>query len=177
MKRVLMALACVTFTAAAFGQLPTPDPKMKDLKPFLGNWQCKGELFTSEEFGPGHPVVGTAKDSTALGGFFIEVHWVEKKTSKSPMPYDDKIFLGYDAGSKMFTLISLDNTGSSESASSSGWNGDDIVYEGPVHGGPAVVTARDTFHKGKNEMHHTFTLQQKDGSWKKIEEDHCTLAK
>lgn len=177
MKRVLMALACLVFAAAAFGQMPTPDPKMKDLKVFIGSWNCKGDLFTSDEFGPGHPVVASIKVSTVLGGFFLEAQWVEKKTTKSPYPYDDKFFFGYDVGSKMFTLISLDNTGSSESASSSGWNVDEMIFEGPVHGGPAVLTSRDTFEKGKNKMHHTFSLQQKDGSWKKIEEDRCTLAK
>jgi hypothetical protein len=52
-----------------------------------------------------------------------------------------------------------------------------MQFEGPIHGGGPTLTARDTFtKKGTNQMRHTFTYKEKDGSWKKVEEDTCKRA-
>ena len=44
--------------------------------------------------------------------------------------------------------------------------------------GTATLTVRDTFTKnGTTKMGHTYSVKEKDGSWRKIEEDDCTRAK
>jgi hypothetical protein len=178
MKRVLMALVCLLFATALFAQMPAPGPELKELKPFAGNWTCKGELLTSPEYGPGHPEVATVKGSWTLGNFWMLVHFKETKTAKSPYPYDAMIYLSYDGELKKFIFGSLDNTGSYETAQADGWNADEMVFEGVNHSGSATMTARDTFtKKGTNSLSHLFTIKDKDGSWRKIEEDHCTRAK
>jgi hypothetical protein len=177
MKRLLMAIVCLTVAAAAFGQVPKPAPELHKLEPLIGDWKCTGELFTSEEFGPGHPVVSTVTGIWTLGGFWLEMHFAEKKTEKSPEPYDALIFLSYDNEIKRFVFGSVDNTGSYETAQAGGWQGDVITFEGPIHTGNKTLTARDQFRKtGTTEIFHTFTLKVGEG-WKKIEEDRCRRAK
>lgn len=177
MKRLLMAIVCLTVAAAAFAQAPKPGPELQKLEPFIGQWDCTGEVFTSQEFGPGHPEVATVSAKWILGGFWVELHFAEKKTAKSPEPLDVLNFLSYDNEIKKFVLGSLDNGGGYETAQADGWQGDLITFEGPIHNGTKTLIARDTFRKtGTTEIYHTFTIKVGEG-WKKIEEDRCRRAK
>lgn len=174
MKRISMGIVCLLFAASAFAQMPKPSPELKQLQPFIGSWDCKGTLYDSPEFGPGHKLVSTVESKWILGGFWVSVDFRETKTKVAPEPFHGMIFLGYDGEVKKFVLGAIDNTGSGETASSNGWDGDVITFEGPQHTGQATITVRDTFtKKGKSGLDHTFTLKDKDGSWRKIEEDFC----
>jgi hypothetical protein len=177
MKRALIALVLTTLATSALAQAPAPDPKTKELQPFVGDWKCTGQVFESA-FGPAHPEVATVTGKWILGGLWLQIDFKETKTAKAPMPYHGLIFLGFDQELKQFVLGSVDNLGGYETAAGSGWNGDEMSFEGPIHAGGTTLTARDTFtKKGGNEMSHSFAYKEKDGSWKKVEEDHCKRAK
>lgn len=178
MRRLSMVVVCLLFATVLSAQMPKPGPELKALEPFIGTWDCKGELFTSPEFGPGHPEVAVITGKWTHGGFYVDVHFKETKTAKSPEPYDANIFLGYDGEIKKYVFGSIDNTGTYETAQATGWDKDVMTFEGPIHTGAATFTARDTFtKKGTTGMSHLFSLKEKDGSWRKIEEDHCTRGK
>jgi hypothetical protein len=178
MKRALIALVCLAFATGMFAQMPAPSPELKQLKPFAGSWTCKGEILNSPEYGPGHPEIATVKASWTLGNFWVSGNFKEIKTAKSPYPFNGMMYLGYDGEIKKFVFVAVDNTGSYETAQSEGWNGDEMVFEGVTHNGSTTMTVRDTFtKKATTELNHTFTMKDKDGSWRKIEEDHCTRAK
>ncbi len=88
------------------------------------------------------------------------------------------MLLGYDGEIKKYIFGSVDNTGSYEAARAGGWDKDVITFEGPIHTGTATFTARDAFtKKGTSGIGHVFSLQERDGTWRKVEEDHCTRAK
>lgn len=178
MKRFSMALVCLLFAAGLFAQMPKPAPQLKELQPFIGSSDCKGELFASPEFGPGHKIVATVTGRWILGNFWVEADFKETKTKAAPMPFHGLIFLGYDGETKQFALGSVDNTGSYEVAGSKGWEGDVMTFEGPQHIGTATLTVRDTFTKiGTTKMNHTYSVKDKNGTWRKIEEEQCTRAK
>lgn len=178
MKRLSMALVCLLFAASLFAQMPKPAPQLKELQPFIGNWDCKGELYNSPEFGPGHKIVATVSSKWILGNFWVSTDFKETKTKVAPEPFHGLIFLGYDGERKEFALGSLDNLGSYETAGATGWVGDTMTFEGPQHTGTETLTVRDAFTKsGTTKMSHVYSVKGKDGSWRKIEEDHCTRAK
>lgn len=177
MKRSSIALVLITLATTALAQAPRPDPRLKELQPVAGNWQCTGEVFPSP-FGPAHPEVGNVDGHWMLGNFWLSLHFKETKTAKSPVPYEISMFLGYDSELKKLVLGSVDNTGAYETAQSDGWKGDVLTFEGPSHGAGMTIVSRDTFTtKGPNVLSHSFLYQEKDGSWKKVEEDHCTRTK
>src|SRR5213595_3216498 len=140
MKRLSMVPVCLLFATALFAQMPKPGPKLKELQPFVGAWDCTGQLYDSPEFGPGHPELATVNGRWILGNFWVEVDFKETKTAKAPEPFHGLIFLSYDGETKNFVLGSLDNTGSYETAAASGWSGDVMAFEGPTHTGMATVT-------------------------------------
>lgn len=68
---------------------------------------------------------------------------------------------------------SIDNMGSYATSQSPGWQGDKLVFTGPMHGGGTTTTARDIFTKaGKNEMHHESEMEDK-GKWTKLDQETC----
>lgn len=174
MKRSLIVVVCLLVAASALAQMPKPAPELKELQPFVGTWGCTGKLYDSPEFGPGHELRSTSEARWILGGFWISVDFKETKTKVAPEPFHGMIFLGYDGEIKKFVLGSIDNTGGGETATSGGWEGDMMTFEGPLHTGQATLTVRDTFtKKGKTQLDHSFSVKEKDGSWRKIEEDFC----
>jgi len=167
MKTRILAVALCLVTAAAFGQV---NPKVKDLQPFIGTFQCTGTAFASE-YGPEHPTTATVTGSWALGGAWVQIHYVEKKTAKNPHPYEVIALWGYDA--KMFVAGSFDNMGGYGSSQSPGWQGDKLIFTGPMHGGGMSSNARDTFTKvGTNEIDHEGAMEVK-GKWVKLDSEKC----
>jgi hypothetical protein len=92
MKTLTLVMIFCLMTAAAFGQT---NPKLKELEPFVGTWQCIGTAFASP-FGPEHPTKATVTGAWILGGAWLEIHYAEAKTAKNPHPYDVRGFYGYD---------------------------------------------------------------------------------
>jgi hypothetical protein len=172
--RTLMVVVCLALTVSALAQMPAPDPKLKELQPFAGRWSCTGENFPSP-FGPAHTFNAAVAAHWTLDNYWMQVEFREAKTTAMPMPFTAIIYITWDAGQKAFALGSVDSTGAYETALGSGWSGDVLTFEGPLHGGGMTMTARDTFTRGgTTKMTHVFTVKQPDGSWMKVEEDHCT---
>jgi hypothetical protein len=169
MKTRFLILGLCLVTVAAFGQT---NPKLKELQPFVGTWQCTGTAFASP-WAPEHPTTATVTGAWILGGAWLEIHYKEAKTAKNPHPYEVRAFDGYDEQPKALVAGSLDNMGTYSTAQSPGWQGDKLVFTGPMHGGGGTMNARDIFTKvGKDEMHHESEIEEK-GVWKKLDKEVC----
>ena len=168
MKIRILVLGLCLVTVAAFGQ---NDPKKKELQAFAGTWQCKGTAFASP-WAPEHPTRASVTGTWVLGGQWMEVHYWETKSTKNPHPIDVKIFYGYDAEPKMLVGGSVDNMGGYATQQSAGWEGDKLVFTGPMHGG-MTMNSRDTYTRvGDKEIHHMGEMEEK-GVWKKLSEEIC----
>ncbi|MEA2338249.1 MAG: hypothetical protein QOE82_2256 [Thermoanaerobaculia bacterium] len=110
--RMLAVVVCLVITMAAFGQ---SNPKLKELQPFVGTWQCTGVTFASP-MGPEHPTKGNVVGSWILNGSWVEVRYTETKTAKNPQPYAVRMLLSYDEQPKAFVSGAVDNTSSPKSA-------------------------------------------------------------
>jgi hypothetical protein len=169
MKIRMLAVVVCLVSLAAFGQ---SNPKLKELQPFVGTWQCTGTTFASP-MGPEHPTMGHVTGEWILAGTWVEVRYTETKTAKSPHPYAVQMMLGYDAQPKAFVSGAVDNMGAYSTAQSPGWTGDKMTFTGPSHGGGATMNSRDIFTKvGANEIRHETEIEMK-GKWVKADQESC----
>ncbi|HEV7485595.1 MAG TPA: DUF1579 family protein [Thermoanaerobaculia bacterium] len=169
MKTRMLAVVVCLITVAAFGQ---SNPKLKELQPFIGTWQCSGTTFASPQ-GPEHPTQATVTGTWTLGGTWLTMHYTETKTAKNPHPFDLIDMWSYDEHAKLFVSGFADNTGGYGTAQSPGWQGDKLVFTGPLHAGGMTMNTRDIFIKvSKNEIGHEGEFEDK-GTWKKLDKEVC----
>jgi hypothetical protein len=169
MKTRILAIALCLVTVTAFGQ---SNPKMKELKVFVGSWHCTGVAFASP-WGPEHPTKATVHGSWILGGAWLEIHYAEMKTAKNPHPFDVMSFWSYDEQPKAFVAGTIDNMGGYAAAQSPGWDSDRLTFTGPTHGGGVTMNGRDIFTKvSDNEIHHESEIDDQ-GTWKKTDQETC----
>ena len=144
--KAAIALAAVLAAAPAFAQQATfTDPLVDHL---AGKWVLTGRMDKGE----------VTHDITAewvLAHQYLELHEVsrEKNADGSPV-YQATVFIGWDAGKKIYDCVWLDDYGSI-STQSLGYakpDGDRIAF---------VFQDRDD----PGSFHTTFTWHAKDGTW------------
>jgi hypothetical protein len=163
---ILLMLATASFAQSAADQL-------KSLNGFAGTWKCTGTAFATD-MGPEHPTSATVTGKWVLGGKWLEMRYTEEKTKKNPMPFSVVGYWGWDEGQKKLVAGSIDNMGGYAVQGSSGWSGDTLIFEGPVHMGPTTPNGRDTFTRsGKDKITHSFAIPDNAGGWKKFDEEIC----
>jgi len=169
---ILPLVVFITAAAIAAGNEKAPS-KLRELDYLGGDWQCKGTAFA---FGdqPKHAVVAIVKGTWILNGMWLDMHYNETKTTANPHPFDVRGFFGYDPEKKKLVLGSLENDGGYSTESSSGWEGDSIVFTGPNHMGGMTANGKDTWTKiSKTKLTYSFEIEDK-GAWTKLIEETCT---
>ena len=188
--RMTAFLAAITFAAASpFASAegaqekaapasmtpPKPAAELEQLKYFEGTWNCTGKAFASPE-GPEHANKGTATIKLDVDKFWYAVRYEEQASKNSPRPTKLAAFWGYQAATKSFVAASFDNLGNSALESSKGWDGDKLVWTGPMVG-RRNVAIRDTFtKKGDAELVHLGETRPAKGDWTKLDEETCKKA-
>jgi hypothetical protein len=172
------ALAALVVTPALFAEdkpksPPKPAPEMSQLDYLVGTWHCSGKAFASP-MGPEHATEGVAHAQMALDGFWLVIHYDETKTAASPMPYHLLQVVGWDSAQKAFDSVCFDVFGATCNQTSSGWKGDNLIFEGTALWGGQKMGARDTFTKvSATEMKHKGEMQGADGKWMTGDEETC----
>jgi hypothetical protein len=157
--------------ATAFAQSATD--QLKTLSPFIGTWKCSGKTFASE-MGPEHSTTATVTGKWMLNAKWLEMRYTEEKNSRNPNPYAVVAYWGWDEGQKKLVAGSFDNQGGYAVATSEGWSGDTLVFEGPSHMGAMTMNSRDSFTRnGDNQISHSFLTPDNAGGWKKFDEETC----
>lgn len=189
---MLRHLICAAVAAAALTSMAaTAKDEMKSAAPapmampaelaqldfFVGNWQCSGKSFASP-MGPEHATTASVHAAKAVGGRWVHLTYDENKTAANPMPFHAAVYMGYDGSQKKFVQYCLDVAGGHCSMSSTGWNGDVMVFEGTSNGDAGESGARDTFtKKGANQVTHMGEMQGTDKQWMKTDEETCHKGK
>src|SRR5947209_17047776 len=126
--RYAPALLSLALTMSVFAA----DPALKQLDVFAGTWQCKG---TQTFNGKTVHYTGSETGTWVLDGQWLDVHVTQVKTKENPTPLNGRAYMGYDAGSKKYYSTWVDNTGGSENAEFTGWQGNKLTMEGTLHMG------------------------------------------
>jgi hypothetical protein len=152
-------------------QMPKPAPEMSQLDFFEGTWNCQGKTNASP-FGPAGSMTSTARIQDDLGGFW-QSGSIKGMMANMP-PFEGVFHTTYDPKAKQCVMLWVDNMGGWARSTSSGWQKDQIVYEGEGHmPGQAAMRSRDTFTRSGASMKHVWEMQM-DGKWMVLGEEACT---
>src|SRR5262249_23754605 len=159
--------------APAAMEAPKPPAEVAQLKFFDGSWTCAGTANPSS-FGPGGKTTSTVRSHTDLGGFFQS--GVIKGSGGGMPPMEGMFHMTYDPGMKQYVMLWVDSGGGRGQETSSGWEGEKIVFSGEMIMGTQKMTMRDTFAKGSaGEMKHSYEAQV-DGNWTPMGDETCKKA-
>jgi len=168
---VKLILPALLIAATSFAQTGTD--QLKTLSGFVGNWKCNGKAFASE-MGPEHSTSATVNGKWTLNARWLEMRYNEDKNSKNPNPFALVAYWGWDEGKKKLVAGSVDSMGGYAIQETSGWNGDELAFEGPSHMGSMTMNTRDVFtRKSDSEITHAGYVADATGGWKKLDEETC----
>ena len=176
MKRVFLPLIALVLTASsvlAADAPPGPNPKLKELQYFAGNWSCKGTSYAFMGM-PEHKTSASVEASWTLNNYWLTIYYHENKTAINAYPMAVRVFWGWDEQVKKFASGSVDDMGSYNIQNSPGWDGDKLTFDGDSHGGGATMKLRDVFTKvSATKLEHMSEVEM-DGKWTKVDEETCT---
>jgi hypothetical protein len=149
--------------AAAAPPPPAPKPaaELDQLKYFEGTWKCAGKQ-PAGPFGPEHDYKSSFKMKKDVDNFWIGLEYEQKKSKVHPVPIKAKGFVGWDSVAKKFVTIGVDNTGGWITESSTGWEGDKLVFSGDGSMMGQKVSFRETYAK-KSDKAFLWTGEMKLG--------------
>jgi uncharacterized protein DUF1579 len=178
MKKLLLGSALILVSAAfALAQEGPPKPaaELAGLKYFAGSWSCSGDA-PAGPFGPAHKTQSSLMLKSDLDGFWYAGTMTEMKTASNPHPVKGMLHLGYDATSKQFVQVWVDNMGAWATQMSPGWQGETLVFSGDQTVMGEKAMARDTLvKKSDTEFTHKFELTMK-GQTSTIIDETCKRA-
>ena len=166
------AAAAVVMAAAAQAQemMPKPAPEMSQLAFFQGDWTCAGKMLETP-MSPAGAMTGTASIKTDLGGFYQTLTMTGNMPNMPP--FHGTAHTTWDPAAKQFVMFWFDSMGGWSRATSSGWKGDVLVYEGEGQMGTMPMKGRDTFTKNADgSFKHTWDVDM-GGKWVPMGEETC----
>jgi len=176
MKKILLpviVLALAASTVLAADAAPGPNPKLKELAYFAGNWQCSGTGFAFMGL-PEQQTPAMVEAAWILDGYWMSMRYHENKTAINAHPVDVRISWGWDDQVKKFASGSVDNMGTYMIQYSPGWAGNKLNFEGDMHSGGGTMKVRDVFTKvSATKVEHMSEVEM-NGKWTKLDAETCT---
>ncbi|PYQ23041.1 MAG: hypothetical protein DMF81_10035 [Acidobacteria bacterium] len=171
----LVLVGAVSMGLAQPAAPPRPAPELAQIKFFAGTWSCEGNVPASP-MAPARKTRTTVAVHADLGGFWYSGTVREEKTAENPHPISGMFHETYDPANKQFMMLWVDNMGGWATETSSGWDGDKIVYTGEGVMAGQKIPGRDTFvKKGPAELIHTAEMSM-NGQWMTMVEESCKKA-
>jgi len=157
--------------AAAGMPVPKPAPEMAQLKPFDGSWSCEGMMPAGPQ-GPAQKTKTTVKSHVGMNGF-----WQVGTVTMAAPPMEGMFHITYDAGQKQYVMVWVDNMGGYSQETSTGWDGDKMVFTGEGSMMGQKQQARDTFTKTNDgsSFKHASEVQM-NGQWTSMGDETCHKA-
>lgn len=157
---------------------PQPNPALKQLQLFAGNWQCTGTDFGGPGGPPDRATAAKVTASWELGNYWLNLRYEVQGDASNPTPLVTDEHWGYSEFSKQLMMIGVESFGGYFTEfSDGGWTEGKLVFSGYTVRMGKKVASRETFtHKGANELHHVGEHKSGSGVWHKIDEEACTRA-
>jgi hypothetical protein len=113
MRTLIALVVAACFSGTAFAQQPNqpakPDPELKKLAVYVGQWRYEGE-YKPGPLGPAGKATGDATGEMILRGFFLEWRWKEQGTTVETRGFE---ILRYDPVNKNYASSAYGDDGSS----------------------------------------------------------------
>ena len=167
----LAVLSAVPTAFAQGAQPPRPPKEMAQLKAFQGAWLCHGNV-PAGRYGPARKTASTIKIDGDLDGMWFSGRIGDLPSKGNPHPFKGVVHMGYDALAKNYVMLWIDNTGGRATQTSSGWEGDKMVWLGDGSMEGKKIAARDTFTRKGADLQHLGELQM-DGKWVVVQDELC----
>ena len=127
---------------------------LQDLAFFVGKWQANGTFFATPT-SPQKPIAMTTDVTFELGGHWLVQRTEEQPTPENPSPLSVIYIWGYDLTSQQFIASWFASNGGRATQTSSGWNGDQLVFLGEMTIAGQTFPLRSTFiKKGENTFYY-----------------------
>jgi hypothetical protein len=155
---------------------PKPAPELDAMKGMEGTWKCTGKAAANPMMGPEHATAATLKVKRDLDKFWYVARYEGKKSKTDPMPWKGADHWTYDAAMKKWARLLVDNMGGWMVATSSGWVGDKMVFEGEANGGGMKMGFRQTFTKKSDKEMGAMVemaMDPKRTKWTQVHEETC----
>jgi hypothetical protein len=146
MRTTCLAVAGILLCASAFAQQATFNDPLVDR--LAGKWVLTGQMDKG-------PVTHDITAEWVLAHQYLEINEVSREKNKDGSPvYQAKVFIGWDAGKKIYDVVWLDDYGSISTQS--------LGYATPSGNSLAFV-----FHNRDDSggFHTTFTWHPEAGTW------------
>ena len=142
------------------------------MKVLEGTWHCDGRAPAGPT-GPEHAYKSTWKFKRDLDNFWWAAEYQQTKAKSNPVPMKARGYLTYDAASKNFVMLGVDNTGGTSSEVTTGWTGDSVTLAGDANLGGKKIPFREVItKKGTHEF--TWRGEMRMGpDWVTLGEDRC----
>lgn len=128
-------------TKAAPMAMPKPAPEIAAaFKAMGGTWRCDGIIMGGADMSTEIKTKGTMKSKMDLDGFWIVASFSE--TKKGGFKLVD--YSSFEPTTKKWTRIMTDNMGGHEVTTSTGMNGNKMVWEGTANGMGMSMKSRHT---------------------------------
>jgi hypothetical protein len=151
--------------------MPKPPAELKQLAIFDGNWTCSGE-GKMDPNAPPQKTASTVKAHRGMGGFWQ----VGTVTMTAPHAFEGMFHTTYDPGQKQYVMVWVDSMGGYSQGTSSGWEGDKLVYTGEGTMMGEKMPMRDTFTKNADGSFKHMGEAQMKGQWTSMGEETCKKA-
>lgn len=157
---------------------PKPAAELDNLKPLIGTWNCDGKAPASP-MGPAHEYKSVNTFKWDLDNFWAAHSRDVKKSKENPMGFAGKGWTGWDGSAKKLVFAGADNHGGWISLTSTGWTGDNMVFEGDAFGMHGKHKVKLTFMKGKtpNEVSVEFAMADDKGAFMPPMTESCKKGK
>jgi len=168
--------------AAAKAPPPAEPPKMEPPKPapevaemfkaMQGTWKCTGSASMMD--GKSVPMDFNITFKLDLDKFWIVGTFASKKTKANPMVFKFTEYATFDAATKKWVRVMVDNTGGWEQATSTGMANNTMVWEGKAAGmGMSYMTKHTEEVKGPKETHLVGEMTVDGKKWMPMYEATC----
>jgi hypothetical protein len=158
--------------APATSAVPKPAPELDQMKILEGNWRCDGRAPASAA-GPEHAYKSSWKFKRDLDNFWWAAEYQQKQGKAHPSPMKARGYLTWDANTKSFVLVGMDNLGGTSTETTAGWAGDVFTLAGDASVGGKKIPYREIITK-KGNREFTWRGEVKmDGDWVTLGEDRC----
>jgi len=170
----ILGLAVLTAVPTAFAQgaqPPAPPKEMAQLKAYQGSWLCHGNV-PAGPYGPARKTTTAIKIDGDLDGMWLSGRIGDEASKENPHPFKGVVHMTYDTTARNYLMLWIDNTGGRASQTSSGWEGDKMVWLGDGSMDGKKIAARDTFARKGADLRHLGELQL-DGKWVVVQDEVC----
>ena len=157
-------------SAAVEQAVPYPAPELAELGFFTGAWEAEG-TFHATPFSSRKPIVMRIDVEVVHRGFWIRTRTAEQPSPDNPNPLTATYLWGYDPETGRFGAEWFDSNGGRATQTSTGWEGDRLVFTGQMTYGGSRFALRDTFTRTSPDgFHHLGEVDLGQG-WIPVDEE------